>query len=117
MLGWLRRIAGTGQPSAEARRHYAALVPRYEHLRNVALRLNDRLVKTLSRRDLDEGGKKLGILRGNTLVLDTEDEIAVLMDYCIYDLRRKGSNAVERYLADSPPPAESDEMVLLQAMR
>jgi hypothetical protein len=96
---------------------HAELVPRYQDLRKVALRLNNRLAESLSRSILDEGGKKLGILRGNTLVLDTEDEIAVLMDYCIYDVRRKGLNAVERYLAESPPPADSDEMILHQAMR
>jgi SEC-C motif len=41
----------------------------------------------------------------------------VLMDFCIYDVRRQGTNAVERYLAESPPASNSDEMVLLQAMR
>jgi hypothetical protein len=96
---------------------HAGLLTRYQHLRQVGLRLNNRLVKTLAKRDLDEGGKKLGILKGNVLTLDSEDEIAVLMDYCLYDVRRQGVNAVERFLAKSPPPPDSDEMVLLQAMR
>src|SRR5437764_3440116 len=96
---------------------HAAILARYKHLRQAGLELNNRLVKTLPRSVLDEGGKKLGILKKNVLVLDTEDEIAVLMDYCIYDIRRQGINAVERYLAESPPPADSDEMVILQAMR
>ena len=96
---------------------HAELLPRYKRLRKAALRLNNRLVKTLSRSVLDEGGKKLGILQGNVLTLDSEDEIAVLMDYCIYDVRRRGANAVERDLAKSPPTPESDEMTLLQAMR
>src|SRR5204863_1157619 len=46
-----------------------------------------------------------------------QDMIAVLMDYCIYDVRRQGRNAIERFLAETPPPANSDDMVLLQAMR
>lgn len=96
---------------------HAELLPRYKQLRQAALRLNNRLVETLSRSVLDEGGKKLGILRGYVLTLDSEDEIAVLMDYCIYDVRRRGVNAVERYLAKSPPAPDSDEMTLLQAMR
>src|SRR5262249_27329050 len=57
------------------------------------------------------------ILRKNVLTLDSEDEMAVLMDYCIHDVRRQGANAVERYLAESPPAPDSDEMVLLQALR
>jgi hypothetical protein len=95
---------------------HAALLPRYKRLRKVAIPLNNRLAK-LPKDILDEGGKKLGILKGKTLVLDTEDEIVVLMDYCIYDVRRQGRNAVERYLAESRPAADSDEMLLLQAMR
>ncbi|HKI34281.1 MAG TPA: SEC-C metal-binding domain-containing protein [Gemmataceae bacterium] len=96
---------------------HAELLPRYKHLREVAFQLNNRLVKTLPKSVLDEGGKKLGILKKNVLVLDTEDEVAVLADYCIHDVRRQGLNAVERYLAESPPPPDSDERVLLQAMR
>src|SRR5919199_1754 len=104
--------AGAGAPPRRAR-----LLARYRHLRQVGLRLNNRLVEALPRDVLDEGGKKLGILRKNVLTLDSEDELSVLMDYCIYDVRRRGVNAVERYLAESPPPPDSDERVLLEAMR
>jgi hypothetical protein len=97
-------------------REQADRLARYQHLRQVALPLNHRLVKTLSKSVLDEGGKKLGILEGKALVLDSEDEIAVLMDYCIYDVRRRGQNAIDHFLAKSPPAPDSDEMVLLQAM-
>jgi hypothetical protein len=96
---------------------YAALLPRYKHLRQVGTQLNTRLVKSLPKSVLDEGGRKLGLLKKNVLTLDTEDELAVLMDYCIHDIRRQGSNAVERFLAESPPPVGSDEMVILEAMR
>src|SRR5439155_11128691 len=96
---------------------HAELLPRYKHLRRVGLELNKQLVKTLSRSALDEGGKKLGILKRNVLTLDTEDEIAVLMDYCLHDVRRHGLNAIERYLAESPPPPDSDDWLLLQALR
>src|SRR5439155_15441259 len=96
---------------------HAELLPRYKHLRRVGLELNNRLVKTVSRSILDEGGKKLGILKRNVLTLDTEDEIAVLMDYCLHDVRRHGVNAVERYLAETPPVAEPDEVILLRALR
>jgi hypothetical protein len=92
------------------------LLARYRHLRQVGLRLNNRLVKTLPKSAFDEGGKKLGLLKNKTVYLDTEDEIAVLIDYCLYDVRRQGRNTVERFLAESPPPAGSDEMILLQAM-
>jgi SEC-C motif len=95
----------------------ANLLARYKHLRQVGLELNTRLAKSLSRDALDEGGKKLGILKGKVLTLDTEDEIAVLMDYCIHDVRQHRINAVERYLNQSSSAPDSDEWILLQALR
>jgi hypothetical protein len=93
-----------------------ALLARYKQLRQVGLEQNKLLTETLSREDILEGARRLGLLRDKkTVALDTEDEIAVLMDFCLQDLRRQGRTAIERYLANSPPPPDSDAMVLLQA--
>lgn len=94
---------------------HAHLLPFYKRIQQVGLRLNQKLVKTLSRETLDEGGRRLGMLRNGSIVLETEDEIAVLMDYCIYNCYSGGLNAVQRYLAESPPRADSEEMLLLRA--
>src|SRR5205814_1677927 len=96
---------------------HSQFLPRYKQLRQVGLNLNTRLMAKLTKSDFEEGGRKLGILKKNRLELDAEDEVAVLADYCIHDVRRQGMNAVDRYLAESPPPEGSDEMVILQAMR
>ncbi len=48
------------------------------------------------------------------LVLDNEDELTVLFDYCLHNYRRADKNIIERYLETSPPPASSDEMLVLQ---
>ena len=93
------------------------VVAEYLRLRSVARDLNQRLVESLSRDDVHEGGKKLGILKGQTLMLDSEDMIAVVMDFCLYNVRRNGRNAIERFLLNSPPPPDSDEMRILQAMQ
>lgn len=90
---------------------------RYKHLRRVGLELNNRLGATVDRSVLNEGGKRLGMLKRDTLVLETEDEIAVLIDFCLHDVRRHGATAIERYLSESPPAPGSDEWVLLQAKR
>jgi SEC-C motif len=116
MWQWFRRMAravGLGGLTPEQTR----VLARYQHLRQTGLQLNHRLAETLSKSALDEGGRKLGILKGGRLVLESEDQIAVLVDFCIYDVRREGVNAIERYLAASPPPPGSDESVLLEAMR
>jgi len=95
----------------------AGIVTRYKHLRAVGQTLNQKLVQRLSRDILHEGGRKLGLLKRDILVFDSEDEAAILMDYCIYDVRRKERNAFEQYLLDSAPAPESDEMVCLRAMQ
>jgi hypothetical protein len=91
------------------------IVSRYQHLRMVGRSLNSKLVARLSKDILHEGGRKLGILRGGTLVFESEDETAVLMDYCLYDVRRKGCNTIEQYLIDLPSDPESDELICLGA--
>jgi hypothetical protein len=93
---------------------HARLVPIYRRLRELGVKLNKALVHSLSREELEEGSRRLGILREGTLVLDSEDELAVLMDYCIYDIYRGGRNAVERMLAESPP-SDPEERALLEA--
>jgi len=101
-------------PQATAYRDVAA---RYQRLRPIRLWLNNELVRRLSRDALDEGAKKLGLLRSGVFVFDNEDETSVLMDYCLYDVYRKGRNVVDQYLADCPFDADSDEMTCLRAMQ
>lgn len=94
-----------------------AVLARYRRLRAVGLDLNNRLVARLSKDALYEGGRRLGILHGGTLVFETEDEASVLMDYCLYDVRKNGRNAIEQYLIDSQPEPEADEMDCLRSMQ
>ncbi len=93
---------------------HAHLVPTYLRLRQIGKSLSNRLVASLTKDVLDEGGRELGILHKGKLVLGSEDELAVLMDYCIYDVYRGGRNAVQRMLADAPP-SDPEELALLKA--
>jgi hypothetical protein len=95
---------------------HAHLLPIYRRLRQVGLKLNHTLVATLDKEVVNDGGRRLGILKNDTLVLDTEDELAVLMDFCIHDIRIDGRNAVERYIERSGPPVGSDEDAVLATM-
>ncbi len=81
------------------------------------MRLNNELVHRLSRDVLNEGAKKIGILRNGVFVFENEDETYVLMDYCIYNVYRNGRNAVEQYLCDCLPSPDSSEMACLRAMQ
>ena len=95
----------------------AAIVARYKHLRTLKKKLNSQLTKRLSKDVLEEGGRKLGMLRKGIFMFDSEHDSNVLMEYCIFDVRRNGRNAVEQYLIDVPPDSASDEMVCLESMR
>jgi hypothetical protein len=92
-----------------------AVFKRYQKLRDVGFALGKKLTKRLTKQAIEEGAAKLGMLRGKTIVFPTEDMTSVFMDYCIYHVYRDGRNALEDYLLDSPPEAESDEHVWLRA--
>jgi hypothetical protein len=91
MFRWLGRIL------RGLSREQARLVARYQELRELEGELNPKLGDMVGKSILHEGGKKLGLLRRGVLEFESEQQFAVLMDYCIYDIRRKGLNAVERY--------------------
>ncbi|HUT89412.1 MAG TPA: SEC-C metal-binding domain-containing protein [Thermoguttaceae bacterium] len=90
---------------------------KYQRFREISRGLNRQLVESLDGETIHEAGRRLGILRRNVLVFDSEETMSVLMDYAIHHVRRDGLNAVERRLAASPPPPESEEMKLLRAIR
>jgi hypothetical protein len=95
----------------------AQLLARYRRLREVGRAVNNTLVERLPRDVLDEGGETLGLLKGNKLILDSEDEIAVLMDFCIHDIRRAGLNAIDHLLVEAPYPPGSDEAICSEALK
>jgi hypothetical protein len=93
------------------------LFAEYRQTRSVGMQLNNKLVERLGIDVLEEGARKLGLLKQGTFVFETEDESSVLMDYCIYNVFRNGRNAGAQYLLDSPPPENSMEMRCLKAMQ
>ena len=92
------------------------LIDRYKQVRAVGRDLNLTLAKQLPKAAVPECGKKLGIVKAGTLILNNDDEIAIVYDYCLYHYRRGGKNTIERYLENSAPAAESTEMAILSAM-
>lgn len=50
-------------------------------------------------------------------MFNSEHEMPILLDYCLYTDGRGGKTAIERYLEGNSPPESSDQMILLRAMR
>ncbi|HEY8272873.1 MAG TPA: hypothetical protein VIG33_18410 [Pseudobdellovibrionaceae bacterium] len=88
----------------------------YKEIRALGRRLNQRLVRLLSRRNIEESGKRLGVFRHGTLALDTEDEITMVMDFGIHDLRHDGKNAVDRLLSSPESELSSEELAYLTSL-
>lgn len=102
-----------GRKKAESSR----LVGQYQQYRAIAWDLNNKaLLEYLSRAVLTTAGKRLGMLRKNTLLMDHEDEIGLVMDYATHDVWERGGNAVSRYRADVPPDPRSDEYAVVKAL-
>ena len=55
-------------------------------------------------------------MKNDTLIFNDEQDMAVLMDYCIYDYRENGINAVSRHLAGSKIETDSDKYKVLKVM-
>jgi len=110
------------QINTEIKKDYAMKSPDmkwvddYKHLREVGRNLNTEIINQLSKSALTECAKKLGIVKNKTLLFNNDEELSVLFDYCLYSYRRGGKNPIERYLENTPPSQNSDEMRLLQAM-
>jgi hypothetical protein len=94
------------------------LVERYEQLRRIAWKLsNEVLPKYVPTPGIEACAKKLGLWHRGGLVLEHDDEICVLMDCSIHDFRPKLGTAVEQHMVEARPAGDSDESVVLQAMR
>jgi hypothetical protein len=92
-------------------------IGRYRQIRKALSSIQNAAVATIPASVFRTCGKRLGILQGKTLVLDTEDESSVLMDYCIYDGRQGDVSVVERYLIDHPPRPGTDEEMLAEPIK
>ncbi|MBM4328140.1 MAG: hypothetical protein FJ118_13370 [Deltaproteobacteria bacterium] len=96
--------------------HDHQLLLDYKRLRKVSSHLNNSLVLHLPRRAVTESARKLGLRSGKFVVLDDLDELAVLLDYCLYNFRRRGKTLIEECLGNDTYPEGSDERLLLEAM-
>jgi len=93
----------------------SSLEKQYLRWRKINGALNDLLVESLQFDDLMNGARNLGLKAGRGTFGGTAEELDLLMDHCLYDLRhRDGRNAVERFAASSARLSEDERRVLDQ---
>ena len=74
------------------------LIEKYETYRKIGMELNHKIMKSCLDRDvLLKSARLLGIVRGDTLIFDSEDETSVLMDFALNEYRVNNKNAIEIY--------------------
>lgn len=76
----------------------------------------NRVVGTLARPVMRGVAIEFGLLEGDTLLLETNDELTILFDHLIYDRPQQGKTAVERYVAGLPATDDAHERIVREAM-
>ena len=94
----------------------AALLARYDQLRALSMELNDRLIDRIPRSLLLQAAGKLGMREGKRVVFESEDEHSLLMDYCIYAVRKNGSSVIQQALRQQLVEPGSEAETLLNSM-
>lgn len=75
-----------------------ALIEKYKTYRKIGRELNNKIMKSCFDHDVVmKSARLLGIVRGDTLIIDSENETSVLMDFALNDYRVNNKNAVEVY--------------------
>ncbi|MEJ0046780.1 MAG: hypothetical protein WDN04_12190 [Rhodospirillales bacterium] len=64
-----------------------------------------------------ETARAIGLVRAGTLVLDSDDEITLVLDLCLHAARPGRSRAIDRLAHASSFAAGSDEAVVMAAMQ
>jgi hypothetical protein len=93
------------------------LLARYLHLREISKRLHHEVLKLISSDALLSQARRLGLARGKTLFLDDMDEMFYVYDLAIYTAPADRSRAIDRYAKSARFEAQSDDRLMLEAMR
>jgi hypothetical protein len=94
-----------------------AILARYLHLREISKRLHDGVLKSISGDALLNQARRLGLVEGKTLLLDHTEEMYYVYDLAIYSAPPDRSRAIDRYAKSAKFEAQSDERLMLDAMR
>jgi hypothetical protein len=108
----------SSRPAIEplVQRSRVEIIDRYRKFRTISRRHNSGAFKCLSSEALMEQARRLGIARGRKLILNTEDELALLYDLTLYGRQGGRKRPLDRYASSQRLPSDSDEARVLDAM-
>jgi hypothetical protein len=108
----------SSRPAIEplVRRSRAEIIDRYRKFRSISIRHNSGAMKCLSTEAFMEQARRLGIMRGRTLILNTEDELTLVNDLALYARQGGRKRPLDRYASSQRLSSDSDEARVLDAM-
>jgi hypothetical protein len=108
----------SSRPAIEplVQRSRAEVIDRYRKFRAISRRHNSGAVKCLSSEAFMEQARRLGIVRGRTLILNTEDELTLVNDLALYARQGGRKRPLDRYASSQRLSSHSDEARVLDAM-
>jgi hypothetical protein len=93
----------------------ADVLATYDRLRKTQRAINNRIIKTLSRKAIEESAKSLGFYENGQLVADDDSDLDLVMDSAIYDyFPSGGKNAVARFASNTN--LDGDNKAVVDAM-
>lgn len=111
----LRKDNDGARPAALSSR--AEVLTRYRHLREISKQHHSAVLDVLSRNTILSQARRLGLAQGKTLILDSMDDLNLAFDLGIYTAPKDRSRAIDRYARAARLAHETDEALVLEAMR
>ncbi|MEI8154073.1 MAG: hypothetical protein WCG92_21190 [Hyphomicrobiales bacterium] len=103
------------RPAASLSR--AELLTRYRRFREVGKQHHSAMLKFLAKDAVISQARRLGLAQGKTLVLDSIDDLNLVFDLLIYTAPKDRSRAIDRYARSAQSAPNTDEVLVLEAMR
>ena len=111
----LREDNAVAKPAALLSR--AEVLTRYRHFREISKQHHSAVLDFLSKDAIISQARRLGLAQGKTLVLDSMDDLNLAFDLTIHTAPKDRSRAIDRYARAARLAPESDEGLVLEAMR
>lgn len=84
------------------------ILDQYRIYRKHSIELNRKMMKRLVKADvIDKAARDLKLGKNHLLILDTQEDINVLLDYALYELSKNGKKFIQLY---QEAPGEIDEI-------
>ncbi|MGB2932315.1 MAG: hypothetical protein WBE08_10445 [Methyloceanibacter sp.] len=95
----------------------AEVLARYRHLREISKRHHSAALDFLSKDAVMSQARRLDLAQGKTLILDSMDDLNLVFDLAIHTAPKDRTRAIDRYARAAGLSPESDEGLVLDAMR